>query len=125
MSPGLNSPLSDFVTVPARSTPGTIGQWRTNYIQGKKLGPKIDAAGELPDGKSFQDVTGLKKILLARQDQFAKMLTEKLLSYACGRRIEGGDRPQVDAILAAVAKDKQGLRTLVEQVVLSETFGGK
>ncbi|MCB1279840.1 DUF1592 domain-containing protein [Prosthecobacter sp.] len=102
-----------------------IGQWRTNYIQGKKLGPKIDAAGELPDGKSFQDVTGLKKILLARQDQFAKMLTEKLLSYACGRRIEGGDRPQVDAILAAVAKDKQGLRTLVEQVVLSETFGGK
>ncbi|MEZ5386096.1 MAG: DUF1592 domain-containing protein [Prosthecobacter sp.] len=102
-----------------------IGQWRTNYIQGKKLGPKIDAAGELPDGRSFQDVTGLKKILLARQDQFAKMLTEKLLSYACGRRIEGGDRPQVDAILAAVAKDKQGLRTLVEQVVLSETFGGK
>ncbi len=99
-----------------------IGHWRTNYSQGKKTGPKIDAAGELPDGKSFQDVTGLKRILLSRQEQFAKMLAEKLLSYACGRRIEGGDRPQVDAIIAAVAKDKHGLRTLVEQVVLSETF---
>lgn len=102
-----------------------IGQWRTHYPAGKKQGPKIDAAGELPDGKSFEDITGLKKTLLTRQDQFAKMLTEKLLAYACGRRIEALDRPQVDAILAAVAKDKQGLRTLVEQVVLSAAFEGK
>jgi hypothetical protein len=102
-----------------------IGQWRTHYPAGKKQGPKIDAAGELPDGKSFEDITGLKKILLTRQDQFAKMLTEKLLAYACGRRIEALDRPQVDAILAAVVKDDLGLRSLVEQVVLSAAFEGK
>jgi hypothetical protein len=102
-----------------------IGQWRTHYPAGKKQGPKIDAAGELPDGKSFEDITGLKKILLTRQDQFAKMLTEKLLAYACGRRIEALDRPQVDAILAAVVKDDLGLRILVEQVVLSAAFEGK
>jgi hypothetical protein len=64
-------------------------------------------------------------ILLTRQDQFAKMLTEKLLAYACGRRIEALDRPQVDAILAAVVKDDLGLRSLVEQVVLSAAFEGK
>jgi hypothetical protein len=102
-----------------------IGQWRTHYPQGKKQGPKIDPAGELPDGKSFTNIVGLKQILLTRQDQFAKMLTEKLLSYACGRRIEGLDRPQVDAILAAVATEKHGLRSLIEQVVLSDLFARK
>ena len=53
------------------------------------------------------------------------MLTEKLLSYACGRRIEGLDRPQVDAILTAVATEKHGLRSLIEQVVLSDLFARK
>ncbi|MEN3941050.1 DUF1592 domain-containing protein [Prosthecobacter sp. SYSU 5D2] len=102
-----------------------IGAWRTHYKQGKKQGPKIDAAGELPGGQSFQDVAGLKKILVARQDQFARMLTEKLLAYACGRRIESMDRPQVDTILTTTAKSNYGLRTLIEQIVLSDTFAKK
>ena len=76
----------------------------------------------MPDGKSFEDITGLKKILLTRQDQFAKMLTEKLLAYACGRRMEGMDREQIDQILAALAKDNHGTRSLIEHIVLSETF---
>lgn len=99
-----------------------IGQWRTHYPAGKKQGPKIDPAGELPDGKSFDDITGLKKILVTREDQFAKMLTEKLLAYACGRRMEGMDREQIDQILAALAKDQHGMRSLIEHIVLSETF---
>lgn len=99
-----------------------IGQWRTHYPMGKKQGPKIDPAGELPDGKSFEDITGLKKILLTRQDQFAKMLTEKLLAYACGRRMEGLDREQIDDILAKLTKDQHGMRSLIEHIVLSETF---
>lgn len=99
-----------------------IGQWRTHYPVGKKQGPKIDPGGELPDGKSFEDITGLKKILLTRQDQFAKMLTEKLLAYACGRRMEGMDREQIDQILAKLANDQHGMRSLIEHIVLSETF---
>jgi hypothetical protein len=102
-----------------------IGQWRSHYPQGKKQGPEIDPAGELPDGKAFADIGGLKQILITRQDQFAKMLTEKLLSYACGRRIEDLDRPQVDAILEAVTKDKHGLRSLIEHVVISDAFSRK
>ncbi len=102
-----------------------IGAWRTNYSQGRKQGPKIDPAGELPNGTSFEDIAGLKKILLTRQDQFTQMLTEKLLAYACGRRIEPLDRPQVNHIVYEVQKADYGLRTLVEQVVLSETFRSK
>jgi hypothetical protein len=53
------------------------------------------------------------------------MLTEKLLAYACGRRMEALDRPAVDHILAEVAKEDHGLRRLIELIVLSDTFGSK
>lgn len=99
-----------------------IGQWRTHYPAGKKQGPKIDASGEMPDGSRFVDITGFKALLLKKEAQFRKTLAERLLAYACGRRMEGLDRPQVDAVLAAVEKDGNGLRTLVEHVVLSEVF---
>lgn len=99
-----------------------IGGWRTNYPDGRKLGPKIDASGELPGGQSFQDVVGFKQILLNRKGQFAQMLTEKLLSYACGRRIGAADRPQVEQIIAQTVSTDLGLRSLIEAIVLSEAF---
>jgi len=102
-----------------------IGAWRTHYTQGRRQGPKIDPAGELPNGTAFEDIAGLKKILVTRQDQFTQMLTGKLLAYACGRRLEPLDRPQVNHIVHEVQKADYGLRTLVEQVVLSETFRSK
>jgi len=102
-----------------------IGAWRTHYPLGRRQGPKIDSSGELPNGSAFQDVAGLKTVLAKRQDQFARVLTEKLLAYSSGRRIEALDRPQVDRVLSAVKKDGDGLRTLVEQVVLSEIFRSK
>jgi hypothetical protein len=102
-----------------------IGAWRTNYKSGKAQGPSIDSAGELPGGKSFTDITGLKQILMERRTPFARMLTEKLLAYACGRRMEVLDRPQVDRIVTGIAKDNLGLRSLVESIVLSGTFGSR
>jgi hypothetical protein len=102
-----------------------IGAWRTHYMNGRQTGPKIDAAGELPGGQAFEDVTGLKQILVARHAQFARMLTGKLLGYACGRRMEAADRSQVDQILATISQSNYGLRSLVESIVASETFNGK
>jgi hypothetical protein len=99
-----------------------IGAWRTRYTIEKRPGPKIDSSGELPGGQAFSDITGLKEILVARRDSFARALTEKLLAYACGRRMEVIDRPQVDRIVSDAAKDGYGLRRLVEWIVLSDTF---
>jgi hypothetical protein len=98
-----------------------IGRWRVTY---GKSSP-IDASGELPGGKSFTDLAGLKKILVERKDLFARMLTERLLTYACGRRVEGFDQPVVRRIAAALPGQDYGLRTLLEQVVLSEPFRSK
>ena len=98
-----------------------IGAWRTKYPKGAA----IDTSGELPGGQKFQDVAGLKEVLVARKDQFARMLTERVLSYACGRRTEPLDRPAVGRIVKKLQHDSYGLRTLIEQVVLSDPFRSK
>ena len=99
-----------------------IGGWRTHYPQGKKQGPKIDASGELASGEAFGDVTAFKKLMLDRKELFTRMLVERLLTYATGRRIEALDRPEVDRIVAEVAKNDDGLRTLIRESVTGPVF---
>jgi hypothetical protein len=64
----------------------------------------------------------LKKILVERRDLFARMLTERLLAYACGRRMEALDQPEIARLTGELKKRDYGMRTLVEQVVLSGSF---
>jgi hypothetical protein len=94
-----------------------IGDWRPRI--GKT---KIDSSGKLPSGEKVDDVSGLKKILVQRKDLFAKMLTDRLLTYACGRRMEALDEAIVERIVAELANKQYGLRSLIEAVVLSEAF---
>lgn len=95
-----------------------IGQWRTHYS--KKV--KIDASGELPSGEAFTDLAGLKKVLIQRKEFFARMLTEKLVAYACGRKIEPRDRPRIEAICELLREKGYPTRDLIEEVVTSELF---
>ena len=76
-----------------------IGRWR---VKGEDGGP-IDAAGGLPNGDTFESVTGLKQALLARPDRFVAAVTEKLLTFALGRGVEPYDRPAVRAIVRECA----------------------
>lgn len=98
-----------------------VGQWRDEY----ERGVPVDTAGELPGGQPFDDVAGLKKLLVVRKPQFVRSLTRHLLSYACGRRMEPLDRSEIDRIVTATKKDNYRFRDLLEQVVLSETFRSK
>ncbi len=95
-----------------------VGGYRSRYDKNKD----IDTSGELPSGEKFADVSGLKKILVERQDRFAHMLTDRLLTYACGRRITALDEPTVQKIVTELPKHKQGLRSLIEAVVTSDPF---
>jgi Protein of unknown function (DUF1592)/Protein of unknown function (DUF1588)/Protein of unknown function (DUF1585)/Protein of unknown function (DUF1595)/Protein of unknown function (DUF1587)/Planctomycete cytochrome C len=94
-----------------------VGGWRDRIEKSK-----IDSSGELPSGEKFTDVKGLKKILVRRQELFARMLVDRLLTYACGRRIGPLDEPFVESIVAKAAEKDHGLRTLIEAVVTSEPF---
>ncbi len=98
-----------------------IGNWRETYGRSTK----IDASGELPNGKTFEDVSGLKKVLVAQQDQFAAALTAKLLAYAMGRPTEPADRPRINRIVKELNQRGDGFRDLIERVVLSKPFRTK
>lgn len=98
-----------------------IGRWRTSYSRNTT----IDASGELPNGKHFKNIIGLKDVLLQQQGLFAKSLTEKLMAYGLGRQVVAADRPEVERILTNVKQSGWGLRDLINEVVLSKTFRTK
>ena len=61
-------------------------------------------------------------MLLERQGQFDRGLTEKLMTYALGRELEVSDRPSIDAILTDLNDADGGLRDLVRLIILSDLF---
>lgn len=95
-----------------------IGRWRDRY--NRRL--QVDAAGELPDGRRFQNVIGFKRLLLDRRRQFATALTAKLLAYATGRRTGPSDRPTIDRIVKESAERHNGFRDLIISVATSRRF---
>ena len=70
-------------------------------------------------------MTGLKKLLVERQELFARCLVEKLLVMALGRELDVVDRPAIRKILAAAAPDGYRLRDLVELCCASEVVAWK
>jgi hypothetical protein len=98
-----------------------IGQSRSTYPN--KL--PVDCSGMLPDGTTFQTVAELKLILLDRRSQIARALTSKLLALAAGRRMEVGDRREIDRIVALHQEKDEGFRDLIELVGLSEILQKK
>jgi len=76
----------------------------------------------LPDGSEFRDVIEFKKILLERQSLFNRAVTEKMLAYSLGRRIEIMDRPVIDGILTDLEEQGEGFRDLITLVATSKSF---
>ena len=100
-----------------------IGRYRTVYHDNSgRLTKKIESSGELPSGEQFANMAELKDILLDRTDQFAHCLTEKLLTYALGRKLHFGDRATVNQICEELKDRGNGLQDLVELIVLSDAF---
>ena len=94
-----------------------IGQFRTrdgNF--------DIDVAGELPDGTRFSGAPDLKNVILARKQEFARCVCEKLLIYALGRGLEYYDRPVVESILKASESQNYRFSAIVMSIVQSEAF---
>ena len=97
-----------------------VGRWRTHYRANGR--PQIDPTTELPGGNRLDDIVAFKQMLLKREPDFARCLTEKMLTYATGRRLEPIDRGEVNKITTAFAKNVNRLRDLVHLVATSEIF---
>jgi cytochrome c551/c552 len=105
------------------------GGWREQYrilkgpnLNMSKQGPPVEAGYELADGRAFQNIDGLKKLLLDDRDQLARCLAEKLLIYSTGRGLRYADRAEVDEIVARSRAHGYGLRSLIHDVVQSRLF---
>jgi hypothetical protein len=89
------------------------------------LGPKVDPSDSLADGRKFRDLAELKKLLLAEPEAIARGLAEKLLIYATGHGLEFTDEAVLTDIVRKARAKNFGLRTLVHEVVASQTFQSK
>jgi hypothetical protein len=107
----------DFPRPDPSLTNGKHVEWR--------VGPKVDASGQTPEGKSFANLEEYKRHLLAQPERFTTALAEKLATYASGRGLGFSDRPELQRIARTVAAQGYGLRDLVHTVVQSEIFRSK
>ena len=94
-----------------------VGKWRD--VDG---GRPIDATGELVDGTPVAGPTQLRKALLSRPESFTTALTERLLTYALGRRVEYYDQPTIRRIARAAAHDDYRFSTIILGIASSAPF---
>jgi hypothetical protein len=93
-----------------------------NHFVQYRQGLDVDPSGTLPDGRTFADVREYKRLLLEDPTAMPKSLTRLLLTYAVGRRIGFSDRTEVDRIVSRTQESNYGLRSLIHEIVQSDTF---
>jgi hypothetical protein len=119
-----------------------LGAWRTRYrgtSDGERitgidraghdfaftLASKVDASGQLADGRKFADIHDLKALFAANPRQLARNLLHQFTLYATGTPVQFSDRRDIEAMLDACAKDGYRVRDLVHALVQSDVFLGK
>ena len=74
------------------------------------------------DGTKIDGVVGLRGFLVKYSDQFVRVVTEKLLTYALGRGVDEGDMPTVRAIVRAAEPGQYRFSLILMGIVKSDTF---
>jgi hypothetical protein len=93
------------------------GRWR-DKDEGGPVNPEV----ALPDGSAFSGPAGLRQRLVSRREDFAQAMTERLMVYALGRGLAGGDGPTVRKIVTEMNSDEYRFDNLVIQLVKSTQF---
>jgi len=93
-----------------------VGAWRQS-----DGGTPIDTTGRLTDGTELNGPASLRKALLDRREAVVAAATEKLLTYALGRRVEYFDMPAVRTIVRAAGPEYR-FSSLVTGIVKSVPF---
>ena len=95
-----------------------IGGWRTVDEAGKP----VDATGTTPNGKNIQGLSGLRALLLDDPEQFPRTVTEKLMAYALGRRVEYYDLPAIRKIVRDAGPQNYKWSSIIVGIVKSPGF---
>ena len=94
-----------------------VGKWRD-----ATAGQPVDAVTALWDGTPLHGAADLRKALVARGPQFVETVTEKLLAYGLGRKVEYYDMPTIRSIVSQARARNYRFRELIKGVALSPAF---
>jgi hypothetical protein len=94
-----------------------IGSWRTSDGD-----TPIDATGTLSDGTKIDGVKDLRDSLVRHSDQFARVVTERMMTYALGRGVEYEDMPTLRSIIRDSAPGKYRFTAIVMGIIKSPPF---
>ena len=94
-----------------------IGLWRT-----EDEGQPIDPSTQVFDGAKLNGPADLRQWLVGYSDQFAQVVSEKLLTYALGRGVEFHDMPLVRSITREAARQDYRFSALALSIVKSKAF---
>ncbi|HLJ57442.1 MAG TPA: DUF1588 domain-containing protein [Chthonomonadaceae bacterium] len=86
---------------------------------------KVDPSGTLPDGRRFQGVRDLKRLLLQDERGIARNLVRQLVIYATGAPIHFADRPKIEAILDKAKPSGYGVKSIIHAIIESDLFRNK
>ena len=95
-----------------------IGTWR----EFDEVGNPVDPDGNYPGGVEFSGFTDLRQWMLSRPEQFAHTLTEKLMTYALGRRVEYYDQPVIRQIVRDASEVEYKWSSIILGIVNSPAF---
>jgi hypothetical protein len=76
----------------------------------------------LVDGTKVTGVDSLRDTLVRYQGQFARVVTEKLLTYGLGRGVEHGDMPLVRSIVKDSEMSRYRFSAIILGIVKSPAF---
>jgi hypothetical protein len=94
-----------------------LGKWRILAD-----GENVDSSAALPDGTTFQGISGLRNLMVSHKDDYVRTVTEKLLAYSIGRGIEYYDLPAVRQIARDSAPADYRWSSLILGIVRSNPF---
>jgi mono/diheme cytochrome c family protein len=83
--------------------------WKIQY----KLGPKVDATGALADGRPFQNVSSLNRLLAGEPERLAAAFVAHLSRYATGTEVGYADRAEIRRIVESTRAGGYRMRALV------------
>ena len=88
----------------------------------KDSGVPVDPTGVLYDGTPMDGPLGLRDALLKQEHAVRLSFTEKLMTYALGRRITTTDMPAVRAIVREAERDDNRVSAFILGIVRSAAF---
>jgi len=94
-----------------------VGAWR-EYDGDSKVNP----SGTLLDGTELNGPSDLRNSLMSYSKLFVETLTEKLMTYALGRKLEYFDMPTIRSIVREAENEDYRFASIIKGIVTSDQF---